>query len=314
MSPEVITAAASLVGVALGLVGGVIAARIQARGAHAQAEATLRAALDTAQLQRATTLDQQIRDARRAVYARFLAAAHHCSSLVNELLDGSATPAITRDAETELGITRALVELEGPDDLTHEAQIAASSATSLFRSLIAKKDLLHALNILEFPDAFGLTETQSDDASTAYGTLLNLASTRNDISPDWRLILVRSFESADRSAILSNTSARWTRRNPRPSEDAIREFDRAARTTWAALIVTVEAQTITRKQARDALRFAGSSRAFLEMGIPANMERDRTALNEAIERFRVKAHRALHGQSAAASPEGHSTFTQRDGV
>ncbi|MFD3777973.1 hypothetical protein [Streptomyces sp. NPDC058612] len=75
MSPELITAIATLAGVALGIAGTLSAARIQVKGSHAQANATLRAAQTTATTQYAAALEQQNRAAQRTTYVGFLAVA-----------------------------------------------------------------------------------------------------------------------------------------------------------------------------------------------------------------------------------------------
>ncbi|MFE9637040.1 hypothetical protein [Streptomyces sp. NPDC006463] len=137
MTPELVGAASALLGVALGIVGTLGAARIQAKGAHAQADATYRAAVTTAQVQYAGTIAQQSRAAQRAAYVRFLTTAHAFELAVRPAREqvGSAQVGSTDDplAEPmrELRAAFATVELEGPQAILEAADAVTDNAAVL---------------------------------------------------------------------------------------------------------------------------------------------------------------------------------------
>ncbi|MFF1419344.1 hypothetical protein [Streptomyces sp. NPDC058280] len=305
MASEIITVAASLGGVALGLVGAVIAARIQARGAHAQAEATLRSALDAARLQRATTLDQQARDARRAVYAHFLAAAHTSRKHIRLLLDGTATEEALRSIEDELDSALAMIELEGPDELGNDAIETQRLVGCLCHSLVYQRDLLGGLNIFEFPMESGLSESQADILWEASESLGELQDARDPIHHDWRDILIRTFNRENRSTTRSSFANRIfrrpsTRRPASPSEESIEAFDRAAMASQANLAEAVRIGALNEGQAKRVLTYAGTHGNFKSGGLPSPFERNLDGLDAAINGFRRHARSVLHGDELAS--------------
>ncbi|MFJ3861043.1 hypothetical protein ACIPRL_33050 [Streptomyces sp. NPDC090085] len=126
MSPELLTAIATLTGVALGIAGTLSAARIQAKGSHAQADATFRAAQTTALTQYAATLDQQNRAAQRAAYVGYLAAAGDFMRRAEytRTSEGDRDRSAQDLSESYQRVETALaaVELEGPDAVLARAR------------------------------------------------------------------------------------------------------------------------------------------------------------------------------------------------
>ncbi|MDH3038979.1 hypothetical protein [Streptomyces sp. TRM75561] len=75
MASEIAIAGVGLIGVALGSAGTLAAAYVQRKGSQAQADATYRAAVTTAQVQYAGVLEVQNRQAQRQTYVKFSEAA-----------------------------------------------------------------------------------------------------------------------------------------------------------------------------------------------------------------------------------------------
>ncbi|MEU9230931.1 hypothetical protein [Streptomyces subrutilus] len=140
MSPEVFTAIATLSGVGLGIAGALGAARIQARGSHAQADATFRAAETTATTQYAALLQQQNREAQRAAYRAFLSEARQfIRDWERARVGRHAWPEGTylKDSLHRLMTALSTVELEGPSPILANANEIAEAA----KKLTAKFDL-----------------------------------------------------------------------------------------------------------------------------------------------------------------------------
>ncbi|MFD9474057.1 hypothetical protein [Streptomyces goshikiensis] len=116
MTPEQFTAVVGLGGVALGIGGTLIAARVQLKGSHAQAEATRRAAETTAVTQYAGTLVQQNRAAQRAAYVAFVSQAREFTREVDRAIVGTSWAAddSLRGLHRRLSTAFSAVELEGP--------------------------------------------------------------------------------------------------------------------------------------------------------------------------------------------------------
>ncbi|MCY0955286.1 hypothetical protein [Streptomyces sp. H27-S2] len=116
MTPEQFTAIVGLGGVALGIGGTLIAARVQLKGSHAQAEATRRAAETTAVTQYAATLIQQNRAAQRAAYVGLIDAADSFMREADRAIEGRRWGAADTLQEPLDRLHRAesAVKLEGP--------------------------------------------------------------------------------------------------------------------------------------------------------------------------------------------------------
>ncbi|MFD5891976.1 hypothetical protein ACFWHQ_39350 [Streptomyces sp. NPDC060334] len=125
MTPEQFTAVVGLGGVALGIGGTLIAARVQLKGSHAQAEATRRAAETTAVTQYASTLVQQNRAAQRAAYVAFVSQAREFTREIDRAIVGTSWASDDSLGEPlrRLSTAFSAVELEGPMEV-----IAAGSA------------------------------------------------------------------------------------------------------------------------------------------------------------------------------------------
>ncbi|WP_344122518.1 hypothetical protein [Streptomyces blastmyceticus] len=314
MTPELVTAVAALLGVVLGLVGAVVTARIQVRGAvaqavaaeegaRAQAEAGFRAAVHTAREQRAVTLDQQAREARRAVYARFLAAAHACRDGLDRLMDGSAVRESLRDEVAELRRERVLVELEGPEEVErHLADVCRLVEHQLY-SVYERRDLLYALFVcenFELPGGQQLTEAQVGVVGDVDDALREIGSVREGISPLWCDVLVRTFtdpepERAERRARMMERS-----RDPVPDERALQRFDDVLERVWPAFGAVVESGAMTSRQMSEIRRYV--ARTGRGWDLPRYMEGRRDELEVAIAGFRSTARRTLHDAAPAGSP------------
>ncbi|MEU8465771.1 hypothetical protein [Streptomyces sp. NPDC029003] len=124
MNSDQFTAIVGLGGVALGIGGTLIAARVQLRGSQAQAEATRRAAETTAVTQYAATLMQQNRAAQRAVYVALLEAANAFGRAVDQICwrSSSASGELLQERMAQLLKSFSAVELEGPSAVIESAE------------------------------------------------------------------------------------------------------------------------------------------------------------------------------------------------
>ncbi|MFD9265756.1 hypothetical protein ACFWB1_00855 [Streptomyces goshikiensis] len=151
MSPELLTAIATLTGVALGIAGTLSAARIQAKGSHAQADATFRAAQTTATTQYAATLEQQNRAAQRAAYVGFLAVARDFVRRAEYTrLDGDRDQSAQDLTEPLLQVDTAYVavELEGPEAVLVTARKFQREALEFQHFLEVRGGAYRAMNKL----------------------------------------------------------------------------------------------------------------------------------------------------------------------
>ncbi|MCX4561615.1 hypothetical protein OHA02_36235 [Streptomyces phaeochromogenes] len=135
---------------ALGIVGTLMAARIQAKGSHAQAEATYRAAVTTAQTQYAATLEQQNRAAQRAAYVGFIAAsdAFQRAMIPAEERAGRDAPEPLRGPLDQLHTAITPVELEGPSEVLTAARSVTQCADELTNVLYEQGEILESWRIL----------------------------------------------------------------------------------------------------------------------------------------------------------------------
>ncbi|WP_314250993.1 hypothetical protein [Streptomyces sp. DSM 40907] len=149
-----VSSGAGLIGVLLGIGGALFGARMQARGSHAQADATRTAAETTAHTQYAATLVQQNRAAQRNAYVEFLRNLHALSAEASQARDphdSMSTIETLRGRAERMRASYTLVELEGPDYVlaaAHEVMLRgstlASSSSRLRDTLRAEGRLLEA--------------------------------------------------------------------------------------------------------------------------------------------------------------------------
>lgn len=139
MNPDFISAISGAVGVATATPVALLVARGQIRAMGQQAMMAHQAVIDGAQIQ-ATAADQaQAREARRAAYIPFTAAAHELYELLNTRLrreDMGDLRQLYREGRAGASRAAALVDLEGPDslaDLAHDVLRKAASCMSARR-------------------------------------------------------------------------------------------------------------------------------------------------------------------------------------
>ncbi|MCX5388438.1 hypothetical protein [Streptomyces sp. NBC_00094] len=151
MQPEVMSAliatGGAVIGVAIGILGPLAAARIQARGAREQADATVAAAQHATKGQYRAVMDQQARQARRDVYSRFLDAVRVVEQAI---LRGPQEE--LRQAHRVLGEAQAQVEIEGPDEVQQAALEVVRSLTSWEWDRDTADRLARSVEALNHPD------------------------------------------------------------------------------------------------------------------------------------------------------------------
>ncbi|MBM7167498.1 hypothetical protein JQK87_03520 [Streptomyces sp. G44] len=151
MQPEIMSAliatGGAVIGVAIGILGPLAAARIQARGAREQAEATVAAAQQATKGQYRAVMDQQARQARRDVYSRFLDAVR-----VMELAILRGTREEASQAQRVLGEAQAAVEIEGPDQVQQAALEVVLSLSSWQMARYFADHLAQSVEALDHPD------------------------------------------------------------------------------------------------------------------------------------------------------------------
>ncbi|MFF4265882.1 hypothetical protein [Streptomyces virginiae] len=240
MSPELVTAIATLTGVALGIAGTLSAARIQAKGSHAQADATFRAAKTTATTQYAATLEQQNRAAQRAAYVGFLAVARDFVRRAEYTrLDGDRDQSAQDLTEPLLQVETAYVavELEGPEAVLATALKFQREASEFQHLLEIRGSAYRAMNKLW---AFHGNGNLRD--FLVIEPLDRLQSTYRLMSRNERMRLFCSIDLLSAAGELGELGARWRT-----------EFLQAK----SLLSSYVEAGTITEPEAETILRDAG---------------------------------------------------------
>ncbi|MFE1415338.1 hypothetical protein ACFW6F_31775 [Streptomyces sp. NPDC058746] len=208
MAPELITAIATLAGVALGIAGTLSAARIQAKGSHAQADATYRAAQTTATTQYAATLEQQNRGAQRAAYVGLLAVTRdfvrRAEYTRSSEGDRDHLAHDLREPLVQVETAFAAVELEGPEPVLAAAREIADASFSFKQLLEHHGHVYRATNKLwarhfhsplsEFP---------------AIESLDRLRSINRDLSPRDRVHLLASGDMPARAGEMGEVGMRW---------------------------------------------------------------------------------------------------------
>ncbi|MCF3142207.1 hypothetical protein [Streptomyces platensis] len=188
MNSELLSAGAALAGVALGIVGTLMAARIQAKGSHAQAEATYRAAVTTAQTQYAATLEQQNRAAQRAAYVAFIAAfnAFQRAMVPAEARAGRDVPEPLLEPLDRLHAAITAVELEGPPEVLAAARSVTQRAVELADMLYELGEILESWRAL-------VAGRHVDEARNAHTAVLRVHEVARAIP-----MTHRSLHDADR--------------------------------------------------------------------------------------------------------------------
>ncbi|MDT7847367.1 hypothetical protein [Streptomyces justiciae] len=126
MDPDLISAISGAVGVAAATPVALLVARAQIRAMGHQAITAHQAVIDGAQIQTSAADDAQGREARRAAYIPFTAAAHELYELLRthaRRRDAGDLPQLYKEAAAVASRAAALVDLEGPDflaDLAHD--------------------------------------------------------------------------------------------------------------------------------------------------------------------------------------------------
>ncbi|UKY49871.1 hypothetical protein [Streptomyces inhibens] len=300
MQPEVIAAyiggGGALVGVILGIVGTLGAARIQAHGAHAQADA----ARSAADAQTAATHTEWRRTQQRAAYGDLMrAAARVAHAVERKNSDADAIAAALREVNDAL----ALVDLEGPSSLRPLAQrvdrccAAAVRATTgpvapLTRALADLAENITPELLAELLD----TLTLRVDHMSPVREYLRVPPTHGNTGPqglDPELLPVAA--PVAEAAQVAETEARdLMRRRPRRSafefhDDVIglaRSFEaRGILSPWQAYVFVLETfspnqnNALRRAHAVEQLddargRFAEAARAYLDTPPPVTLNGD----------------------------------------
>ncbi|MFF8809229.1 hypothetical protein [Streptomyces omiyaensis] len=278
-----------LIGVGIGLVGPLVSARIQARGASEQASATVAAAEHAARSQYRAVMDEQARQARRNVYSGFLEA-------VRELEQGIRTRPHqeTHAAVRALGEALAQVEIEGPDEV-QEAALTVRRELSAWQFARAVADrLAQEVAALDNPDP-AWSEWQRTTArelsaaiSAAEGVIADARSQGAfEEWQQWRLLLVgNSALAPSRGRELRErfSGVTW------PSPEFTARFDAAlTRVRDAAMAARGGVFDTASPTLLDAL--VRSGRILPEGGAGISGWRP---LDEAMQRFRLAARQALH--------------------
>ncbi|MCX4805084.1 hypothetical protein OG594_26335 [Streptomyces sp. NBC_01214] len=242
MSPELITAIATLAGVALGIAGTLSAARIQAKGSHAQADATYRAARTTATAQYAATLEQQNRAAQRAAYVGLLAVTREFVRRAEYTRsnegDRDHLAHDLREPLVQVETAFAAVELEGPEGVLAAAREIADASFSFKQLLDLHGHVYRAINKLW---ARHFHSSLSD--FPAIESLDRLRSIHRDLSPRDRVHLISSRDMPARAGEMGEPGIRWRT-----------EFLRAR----SLLQVYVEEGIITEVERESILRHTGT--------------------------------------------------------
>ncbi|MER5182793.1 hypothetical protein ABT009_31320 [Streptomyces sp. NPDC002896] len=219
---------------ALGIVGTLAAARIQARGAIRQAEAavaqahaTHRAAIEAATTQARTSFEQQARAARRPVYLSLVEAGHSFADRLPDLFDGSFTGDTPLESERNaIRVALSRVELEGPSPLINLGRSVLTVAEKAERMAVAMRSELFALYRLgvatgEYEDP-SWNEAHYDVALTASSALQRLHQARpSGMSSQDRYAVLREYLLTTDQTYIPDAAAQ------RSLWEAIREADNA---------------------------------------------------------------------------------------
>ncbi|MEU5001563.1 hypothetical protein [Streptomyces sp. NPDC021622] len=326
MPSELITAAAGLGGVALGVAGTVIGAHIQASGARHQAEAAIAAAreqataaINGAQAQAAAALDaareqtaadhaQAATEARRAVYSRYLTAAY-AARRAAAITDPEDTGSDRRsDARSDLEAARGLVELEGPADLEPLCAAIHSQTVVCISKARTATDINAAMARLNDHDG-QLDEADQEPAAAA---VAGLHLFRGDALAAYcadcltHAALTASHSAPERLGFLGHRLRRcrtctWT-------EGHIDELRRDVVYARGALHQAAARHLITHRTATDLIRYALGGHALGCNGDPffgiitAHM-REQKLLDAATAHFRATARAILHSEPLPETPD-----------
>ncbi|WP_445269377.1 hypothetical protein [Streptomyces sp. DSM 41634] len=258
MAPEFISAAAGLVGVVIGIVGTITAARIQSNAsrsqadaaihaARAQADAAIRAAqsqadaaiqgaqeqaaaaLSAAQQQAAAALAQQANDARRRVYAQFL---DNTRAVQHALADR-----LEEDAREELRAFRAataMVQLEGPSPVDDIAAAVQRRLLDLVSANTTRQDVSALMERIAAPAAHFTDQRQQTAAEELQGAIAHMtffADPIERIPRDWRKVFVLAAlwgDEAETAAPYRLALTEAESRSTRPNGEVLEMFQSAA--------------------------------------------------------------------------------------
>ncbi|MFE2128663.1 hypothetical protein [Streptomyces amritsarensis] len=240
MSPELITAIATLTGVALGIVGTLAAARIQAKGSLAQADATFRAAETTAVTQYSAVLVQLNRTAQRAAYSAFLEAAREFDRQLERAKDGSeqwSTSDSMYEPLRRLRVAFSAVEIEGPTSVLDAGEPINQAARALASIIDRHKQIIWAQNKLLAARLVG-----NPPALHASRLLEDLWGANRNLPTRLRGRLIISGDAYSCAVAVGAETAAW-----------VHAFDRAR----AALTQLVAGGVLTDQDVEDLLQEAG---------------------------------------------------------
>ncbi|MFF9340265.1 MULTISPECIES: hypothetical protein [unclassified Streptomyces] len=279
-----------LIGVGIGLVGPLVSARIQARGASEQASATVAAAEHAARSQYRAVMDEQARQARRNVYSGFLDA-------VRELEQGIRTRPEQENLEAERVLNEALaqVEIEGPDEVQEAAISVRRELTAWHFARLLADRLAQDVAALGRPDP-----SWSERQRTAARELSAAISAAEVVIADaraqgafqewqqWRLLLVaNSFQAPFRGRELMERFSGYTWPSPEVTaafDAALTRVQNGAMAAHGAGVFATAAPTLLDSLVR-------SGRVLPQGGAGISGWRP---LEEAMQRFRLAARQALH--------------------
>ncbi|MEU7425966.1 hypothetical protein [Streptomyces sp. NPDC040750] len=278
---------------ALGIVGTLAAARIQARGAVRQAEAALaqahathRAAIEAAATQARSSFEQQARAARRPVYLSLVDAGHAFADRLPDLFDGTfAGDAPLESEKNAMRVALSRVELEGPVNLITLGRSVLATAERAERMAVGMRSELHVLYRLGIAtgeyDGEGLSGDHFDVAYEASNALHRLRQMKpaGQTARERMLLLRQYFRTEERAHVPDDTDQRllW---------EAIREAEGAMR---AAAAVGVIPETSVRRMI---VRAVDRTRDATEI-----FDSNADAFNGAREQFIDAARDYLHSPS-----------------
>ncbi|MFE7547990.1 hypothetical protein [Streptomyces gardneri] len=296
MQPEVISAliaaGGALAGVTIGIVGPLIAARIQARGASEQASATLVAAEHAAKSQYRAVMDDQARQARRNVYSGFLDAVRELEQDIRERRPDQESVHTQR----ALGAARAQVEIEGPDEVEAAARTVHRQLAAWQFARRQADDAAAAVEALNCPDP-AWSDGQRAVAEEIRAALASAEAAFVTVQAqggfygwrEWRCLTARSPDEGRRAG---HQLMRQWRNMTLPAADVTAEFDRAVIRVRDAVMASHHARLPFRLSLDEVLRGV-ALRGKVDPDGGAGISGWRP-LEEALQAFRLAARQALH--------------------
>ncbi|MEU3482010.1 hypothetical protein AB0E66_28130 [Streptomyces sp. NPDC033753] len=284
----------ALIGVIVGWVGPIIAARTQARATHAQADAALASAEHVAAEQHRTVMEQQARQARRDVYSRFQEGIHAFEEAVRDSWQEGELQRANRLAE----VAFAQVVVEGPDEVEQAAkEVRQAMGALMYAHNITTQTTQDLARLHEGDPAW------DDRQRTLAGSLI---SALEAMETAYRAVSwVAGYDGSGRGwfrwryeVATGNTRANYTGRQLRA------EWERAGRSLPPDDVASPYDIALTRavNAIRDAYReglFSYSAELLdrsgtLEQGARSQYMEAESRFNRAKDRFRLAARRVLH--------------------